>query len=123
VHYITLTDGSNTKFLDIYDVGIYIDEGVGTTYSIPSGYAWTSSNSVQIQTETTLTQISGTTISKKLVLNITYTGTGTSTFNIEYSYSTVGWTGIMLILGYVAGGILIMATIVMVILMWKRSRQ
>jgi len=49
VYYIALTDDSNIKFLDIYDVGIYIDEGVGTYYSYPSGYAWTSSNSIQIQ--------------------------------------------------------------------------
>jgi len=29
----------------------------------------------------------------------------------------------MLILGYVAGGVLVLATIVMVVIMWRRSRQ
>lgn len=121
-HHITLSDGSNNDFTLIYDLGIYIDEGVGSSYSIPSVYGWKSSNSIQIVIQSTLTYISGTTIPQQLVLNVTYKGSGTSSFNINYEYSETQWSSTMLILGYVAGGVLILATIIMIVVMWRRSR-
>ena len=89
----------------------------------PSDAIQKSSGSVQIQLQTKLTYVSGTTIPQQLILNVTYTGSGTATFNLDYSYSDSNWSKIMLILGYTAGAVLILATIVMVVLMWKRSRQ
>ena len=120
---IVLNDSSNGNFLDIYDVGAYIDQGVGTAYSYPNGYAWTSSGSVQIQLQTKLTYVSGTTIPQQLILNVTHTAPGSSTFTVDYSYSNSSYSGILLILGYVAGGVLILATIIIVVIVWRRSRQ
>ena len=56
-------------------------------------------------------------------MNITLTkAIADHTMEIEYSYTVSNWGKIMLILGYTAGAVLILATVIMIILVTKKHR-
>lgn len=119
---ITLTDNSQTEFLNTYNLEIYIDDGPNAPVNYPSGILIDNGPSVQLELQLKLADMPGTTLPEQLILTLTNTGLYNGTIAIKYSYSADRSTNVLLIIGYVAGGVLLIATLFFMVMIYRKRR-
>jgi hypothetical protein len=62
-------------------------------------------------------------MTQQVVFSLNSTDSSNHTMTLEYEFSSNKWAKILLILGYVAGGVLIVGTVVMIVVIIRRNRH